>query len=49
MVKSIQSKHCLAGMAHGYSGMAVAMALLGSYTGEEKYKEIVLELFSFIF
>lgn len=49
LVKSIQSKHCLAGMAHGYSGMAVAMALLGSYTGEEKYKEIVLELFSFIF
>ena len=44
LVKSIQSKHCLAGMAHGYSGMAVAMAFLGSYTGEEKYKEIVLEL-----
>ena len=49
LVKSMQSKHCLAGMTHGYSGMAVAMALLESYTGEEKYKEIVLELFSFIF
>lgn len=44
LVKSVQSKHCLAGMAHGYSGMAVAMALLGKYTGEENYKEIVLEL-----
>lgn len=44
LVESIQSKKCLAGMAHGYSGMAVAMALLGKYTGEEKYKEIVLEL-----
>lgn len=44
LVESIQSKNCLAGMAHGYSGMAVAMALLGKYTGEENYKEIVLEL-----
>lgn len=44
LVESIQSKKCLAGMAHGYSGMAVAMALLGKYTGEENYKEIVLEL-----
>lgn len=44
LVGSIQSKNCLAGMAHGYSGMAVAMALLGKYTGEENYKEIVLEL-----
>lgn len=44
LVESIQSKNCLAGMAHGYSGMAVAMALLGRYTGEENYKEIVLEL-----
>ena len=44
LVESIQSENCLAGMAHGYSGMAVAMALLGKYTGEENYKEIVLEL-----
>ena len=44
MAESIQSKNCLAGMAHGYSGMAVAMALLEKCTGEEKYKENVLEL-----
>lgn len=44
LVESIQSKNCLAGMAHGYSGMAVAMALLEKCTGEEKYKENVLEL-----
>lgn len=44
LVENIQSKNCLAGMAHGYSGMAVAMALLGSYAGEKEYKEIVLEL-----
>ena len=44
LVESIQSENCLAGMAHGYSGMAVAMDLLGKYTGEENYKEIVLEL-----
>ena len=42
LVESIQSKKCLAGMAHGYSGMAVAMALLGKYTGEDNYTEIVL-------
>lgn len=44
LVESIQLKNCLAGMAHGYSGMAVAMALLGKHIGEENYKEIVLEL-----
>ncbi len=44
LVESVQSKNCLAGMAHGYSGMAVAMALLEKCTEEEKYKEIVLEL-----
>lgn len=44
LISTYQLDICLAGMAHGYSGMAVALAMLQKYTEEERYKEIVLEL-----